>query len=593
MSADFKTALIKDSRIAGITSQLTYAVMSGGSSCNYQSFPAISPNSTSITFNVNVPSENTIVNREVLVKTKINFTMEITNVASGSYALALGQNDAPAPFPLNQLFQTATAQINNTSVSVNSQDVLPSILAMTSQEEVSKYNGMTPHLLDNYYFNFGDTTTTANNNPLGNYQLSNLDPAYTPRGVHPVKIMGINRLVLPSTNSKTLVSSGATDVFTIGLQIEVCEPIFCLSPFLYGSPEFNSQGLVGVSNINFTFNIDSAFKRFWSSANSGYTLNSIKGGINVPTDTTNNTTSVFPNCEMLVNFISSQPEDRIEARNVVPYLDLPRYITSSSETLTASASPTTTLTANNITLNQLPDYFIISVRKRIQDMKYYEASGFLAIQNIKINLNNVSGLLSSASREDLYRMSRKNGSHQSWEAFSGQVQKFATASATGASVALMPTIGSVLVLSPAMDLSLPSYLSNGSLGSYNLSFTIDVKNYTSADITSSEIVVIACNSGVMTTIAGSSSLYTGILTKQMVIDAKAMGQLDPIQSSQYVRLVGGTMNEKMLSNVKEMPMTKEFDKNMYIKMKGFSGNGVMSGGGVSSGGRLSHMTTRR
>ena len=71
MSADFKTALIKDSRIAGITSQLTYAVMSGGSSVNYQSFPAISPNSTSMTFNVNVPSENTIVNREILIKTKI------------------------------------------------------------------------------------------------------------------------------------------------------------------------------------------------------------------------------------------------------------------------------------------------------------------------------------------------------------------------------------------------------------------------------------------------------------------------------------------------------------------------------------------
>jgi len=75
----------------------------------------------------------------------------------------------------------------------------------------------------------------------------------------------------------------------------------------------------------------------------------------------------------------------------------------------------------------------------------------------------------------------------------------------------------------------------------------------------------------------------------MVIDAKAMGALDPIQSSQYVRLVGGTMNEKMLSNVGDMPMTKEYDKQAYAKMKGF---GVMSGG-VSLGGRLSHMTTRR
>ena len=175
MSADFKTALIKDSRIAGITSQLTYAVMSGGSSVNYQSFPAISPNSTSMTFNVNVPSENTIVNREILIKTKINFTMEITGVASGDYCLVLGKYDAPQPFPLNQIFQTATAQINNTSVSVNSQDVLAQIFAMTSQDELSKYNGMTPHLLDKYYAKYSDTISGANNNPLADYNLAGYD----------------------------------------------------------------------------------------------------------------------------------------------------------------------------------------------------------------------------------------------------------------------------------------------------------------------------------------------------------------------------------------------------------------------------------
>ena len=588
MSADFKTALIKDSRIAGITDQLTYAVMSGGSSVNYQSFPAISPNATSITFNVNVPSENTIVSREVLIKTKINFTLEITGVTAGEYAIDLGHGkDALAPFPLNQLFQTATAQINNTSVSVNSQDVLPCILAMTSQEELSKYNGMTPHLLDNYYANYVNAVGNINN-PLNSYGTSNSDNSYVGRGSHRITIVAVNRKE-GNNNTKTLVSQADTDVFTIGLQVEVCEPIFCLSPFLYGSPEFNSQGLVGIQNINFTFNIDSTFKRFFGSGQE-WTLTSIKGGINVPTDNAKNTASVFPNCEMLMNFISSQPEDRINARNVVPYLDLPRYITNISSTIEHTGSPTTQLTANNITLNQLPDYFIICVRKRIQDFTHNEATHFLAIDDITINLNNVSGLLSSASVDDLYRMSRKNGSQQSYENFIGVGQTQLTSATANGGKTDVPTIGSVLVLSPAMDLSLPSYLSNGSLGSYNLSFSIGVKNHSGADITSCEIVVICANSGLLTTIAGSSSLYTGILTKQMVIDAKAMGQLDPIQSSQYVRLVGGNMNEKMMSNVKEMPMTKEYDKVMYAKMKGF---GASSGGGVSSGGRFGHMTTRR
>jgi len=589
MSADFKTALIKDSRISQITDQLTYAVMAGGSSVNYQSFPAISPNSTSITFNVNVPSENTIVNREVLIKTKINFTLEITNVDVGEFAIDLGTGkDALAPFCLNQLFQTATAQINNTSVSVNSQDVLPCILAMTSQEELSKYNGMTPHLLDNYYAKY--TNAVGNiNNPLNSYGISCPDNSYVGRGSHRITILSANRLVSPSTNSKTLESSDLTDVFTIGLQVEVCEPLFCLSPFLYGSPEFNSQGLVGIQNINFNLNIDSTFSRFFCSGQA-WTLTSIKGGINVPTDTAKNTASVFPDCEMLMNFISSQPEDRINARNIVPFLDLPRYKTTISSTIPHTNSPTTQLTANNITLNQLPDYIILCVRKRIQDFTHNEATHFLAIEDITINLNNVSGLLSSASVDDLYRMSRKNGSQQSYENFMGVAQAELTNATANGGKTNIPTIGSVLVLSPAMDLSLPSYLSNGSLGSYNLSFSVGVKNHSGADITGCEIVVICANSGLLSTISGQSSVYTGILTKQMVIDARAMASLDPIQSSQYVRLVGGNMNEKMASSIKEMPMTKEYDKNMMMKMKGF---GVSSGGGASSGGRFGHMTTRR
>ena len=70
-SADFKTILVKDSTIAGITDQLTYAVKSGASSKTYQAFPSVSNSSSTLTFNVQVPSENVIVDREVFIRTKI------------------------------------------------------------------------------------------------------------------------------------------------------------------------------------------------------------------------------------------------------------------------------------------------------------------------------------------------------------------------------------------------------------------------------------------------------------------------------------------------------------------------------------------
>ena len=47
MSDDFKTLLIKDSRLADITDQLDYAVVSGASSTTYQQFQAVSQSASS------------------------------------------------------------------------------------------------------------------------------------------------------------------------------------------------------------------------------------------------------------------------------------------------------------------------------------------------------------------------------------------------------------------------------------------------------------------------------------------------------------------------------------------------------------------
>ena len=79
-----------------------------------------------------------------------------------------GEREAFQAFPLNNLFTTATATINNTSVSVNSQDVLPSLLHMMNEEDLAHCQGMCQYLVDRYQ-NYSDAVN-ANNNPLAGFK---------------------------------------------------------------------------------------------------------------------------------------------------------------------------------------------------------------------------------------------------------------------------------------------------------------------------------------------------------------------------------------------------------------------------------------
>ena len=142
------------------------------------------------------------------------------------------------------------------------------------------------------------------------------------------------------------------------------------------------------------------------------------------------------------------------------------------------------------------------------------------------------------------------------------------------------TTGSILILSPAKDLSLPSYLSCGSIGQYNFQIQINVEN-TLGEAVTPEICVVCVNSGLFTTIAGASNIYTGILTKQMVLDAQTGDDaVDPVSSAQYKRLVGGKMGNMGSTAVKKMRGAL----GKVCKVKEALGSGVASAGGVFSAG---------
>lgn len=633
--SNLKTILIEDSRISNITDQETYSVLSGASQNTYQEFVANSTSSSAIIFNCQIPSENIVVDRHLLIQSTVTLTLNLsgTNLTTqDKLVFNLGISDALQAFPLNSLCNTQMCSINNVSISQNTKDILPMVLRMYDKRKLNRYNSICPSLPDSFYANYVDGMGTLNN-VLAGYNNQSLDEDFTPRGGFDVQVLQVihtcvtvtvkvtvvensdgsegttreetgrvtttdNTLIMPKVTTTFVAGTGQTtwnetytiNTFVVVLQFTTTEPFIALSPWTNTNSN-NQAGLVGINNISFNLSIDSTCKRVWSTMNNYITSISLGGTVGT------SYIQPFLNTKLLFNFLSLQPEQyqKVSSRNTIPYLDYPRFLSVSSTTSSIASNSTATLTSNNLQLSMVPDLILITVRKPMVDQNWTDSSSFLTIKKISINFNNSSGLLSSANQQQLYLMSYKNGSGQSFYEFNGYAKNNytgvqfingagdivnttvdTTLVGKGTSVG---TTGSMLVISP-IDLSLPPYLSCGSLGQFNLTFTIDVYNQFNQAITP-EICVITVNSGFFTTQLGSSVINTGILTKEEVLKTKE--QKSTIDTNDFKRYLGGSLSNMGMSNVMKLFKNhKSINEDKVDDPVINHGSGV-SGGSISAG----------
>jgi hypothetical protein len=217
-------------------------------------------------------------------------------------------------------------------------------------------------------------------------------------------------------------------------------------------------------------------------------------------------------------------------------MDYPRYLSSNSASV-VTAGASTTLTSPNLQLNQLPDKFIICVRKAMSQQDCKDTDSFWPITGVSVNLNNQSGLLSSCSSQQLWKLSTEAGSSQSWNEWSGEQNVVDSTTGVGGKV---KTTGSLLVLDPPMALSLPAMLSSGSIGQFSFNIQIHTKNPYDVDMVP-EICILCCNSGIMVSQAGSSQIFTGLLTKEMVVSSATEEATPTVDAPTVNRMIGGNM----------------------------------------------------
>ena len=499
---EFEPKLVLDSRINDISDKIDVVVESSAAQSTYQSFPSVNASNSSITWNVNVPSENIAVDRRVLMKSEVFFTVNINDeVPVGSTAFKWGITDGLGQFPLNSLFSQVQATINNVSVSTPLEDVMAPLLRLSDQEEVSKMNKETACYIDQNYSDIREMHQTFNiaNNPISGLSSVNYNSIIQANGtLVPSSIKYYQYDTTGALVSNSNVSSAVTNTFKVEVSITLVEPLLFLSPFSGLVKSKNDGAFLGINNMNIVANINTNnLARFYKTTVTNPTRTSVTLGFDGGVG--------FGSPQLLLNLMTLQPEQysRINTRNVLPIQDYPRYISSSSSVLVDGG--TNSYNFPVIQLNQFPDTLLIFIRRPtgITSNAWTYLSNYATINSASISFNNQSGILADCSQEQLYNLSQANGSKQTFNDFKGKatanitsVVKDSTGYVLGFEEVstVYNTQGSILVVKPAYNFNLPSYLSAGSLGQFGLQIQLNVTNNTGLTISNPDLVVVAVNS---------------------------------------------------------------------------------------------------
>ena len=550
--SEFKKVLVRDNRL-NVTDSIEFAVMKGAQNMTSFTANANTLSTSAHTWNIQVPSETTIFDRRVLWRS--TFVLAVTGRAPvvGQPIIHYGFSDALCAFPLHQSTSVMTCVINNNSVSSNMRDILPALLKMNDIRELQRYNGYAPIMSDvvGKYSDF----VGANYNPLGS-ATNFSDNDIIARGAWPIDGVATslaNAVAGTFSNTANLATVANTDQ-TFYVRVQSTEPLM-VSPFLWSHPKANNQGMYGVQNMTFTFNIGDA-SRMWRSSTGRVTAVSI---------------AQFTSSALIFNFLSPHPSDLLKSRNVVPYMDLPRFISTPGVSLPAAADAQslgalTTITSNAIQLNQIPSRLFIWLRNPASYTTPYAAGQesypdtFAVISGISVNFNNQSGILASATQQDLFKFSVENGSNQSWYEFSGQTNFPDVATGIGRRV---PMSGSLLVLEFAKDINISDdYYAAGSLGNFQLQIVLQARNQFTAAYTP-DFVIMVENDGCFVCERGTSAVYTGILTKS---DVLAASEQPSYHYSDVQRMVGGGFLDSLRSIVgRVLPMLAPLAKRHLAK----------------------------
>jgi hypothetical protein len=575
MSADIEKLAVFDSRI--VQSRPKYAVEKGALSLTNVSFNAQTYSTTNQQFNVIVPSENVFIDRAVEWINSGIAKIVVTTVATvtADTPLMNYEDISLAAFPSHQCVNQMTATINDATVTVNTQDVLNQVLRL---QDLAKHRAQRtcPTMLDKYAFTYPPSTSSTSlpsilNSPMGDYGeghgISELPNGAWSQFYFCSSTGGPLAVTTPSTTASTLCGlpcATATSINTFYVRWQTSEHLL-LPPFIFGDDFELSTGLFGVQNFQVQMNMSNTPSRAIRIA-SNYI------GKQVGTTTVSSVAVswgdgtipgyAFPPA-LSVQFLTPALDVPLPPKSIVPYMEFPRYITTGlsvitptlgfGKTVAGRSSANTQIQSNTITLPNIPDLLMIYLKPTAPGATVFTTSAYtnaqvststvvtapavttfdstigdfcLPIEQISMNFDNFSGLLSNMTQYQLYKMSYNNGVNMDFNTWCGESRCRSSQSATntlttanGIGTPYLSLAGGPLVLRPGRDFALQAGQAPGLVGNFSLQMTLNVGCQFYAGVAAGGVAlyVVPISTGFFETIKGSSRIIKGVLTEQDIL----------------------------------------------------------------------------
>ena len=431
---------------------------------------------TQSSWSISPPSNQTIVDRYIRVRHYVEFDATNANID-------LGINSGFRQFPVSSITDVATLSINGEQVSENVQSKLHAMLTYGNTPEQRRKSWSTAPCQPDAYQAFGDYLSYGSaRNPLADYGENSTEPS---RGGFDVQVTVANKTVRA--------------IFT--------EPIW-VSP-LYNGLGHQVEGLVNVNQLNLTL-------RYSTNASRVFCHHAIAA--------LGATTATFYQApELLVNYLTPDMTQSLPSLQVLPYQSCNEYV---RELPAISAAATANVFSDTIRLSQVPRFVYLFARRNEATSTYLTSDSFLGIDTVSIQWNNEAGLLSGATKQDLFEMSSRNGCNLSYPAWT----KYR---------------GSVLALELGKDIGLPDGLAPGVNGQFTIQAQMTFRNLDATTFTGT-FYMVAVNQGIFTVAPNVGRASLGGVSPEKVMMAG-----ESMEKNDHTELEGGSFWHSAKSIVKK------------------------------------------
>jgi len=449
-----------------------HVVLMGGMRVNSQTSPADSwgsPGTAPVQaiWSINPPSTSTVTDRNVKVKCYFEVKTD--------QDLQLGTNDALRQSPIASLTDVLNISINGESVSDNVSDKLHAMLCYGNTAEDRNGQCSTSPMQPDAYKQYADWATYGSGkSPLSNYGENG---AEDPRGGFPVTVI----------DARTF-------------RVEVTENLY-LSPFL--SPfQQQEEGFINVNQMNVSIRWRSNLSQILSHSTLGNAITSV-------------TVTQYQAPELLTTFITPDLTQPLPSIQQLPYYKSQDFVKNVGSIANGAE---TVVISDSIKLSQVPRKLFLFVRNQRSTSNQNTSDSFLKIKRLSILWNNQSGLLSSASEQDLFEISKRNGLNLTYS----QWNKYR---------------GGVMCLEFGKDIGLIDNSAPGCQGQYTIQVQMTCENDSGATF-QGEFFSIFMMEGSFSISPNFARASLGNLTNDIVLQAKMSG--DELDYHHYTRIHGGS-----------------------------------------------------